>query len=182
MADRKKTLAGVIGSAVGAALLFTSIPAEESGRTVKASVAADGTATIRHVAGPQYLKAYLDIVQVPTACDGITRGVKIGQRYTEAQCTTMLEAELIMHAEGVIACVPQLYGRGQQAAAAVSLAYNVGVRAFCGSTSARLFRAAHWREGCEAFLMWSKAGGRVITGLVRRRERERAICLKGLPA
>lgn len=177
-----KTLAGVIGSAIGAALLFVSVPAEESGRTVKATVAVDGTATIRHVAGPQYLQAYLDIVRVPTACDGITKGIRIGQRFTEAQCTAMLEAELIEHAQGVIACVPQLYGRAQQAAAAVSLAYNVGVRGFCGSTAAKRFRAGRWGDGCDAFLMWDKAGGKAVRGLTLRRRRERAMCVTGLPA
>ena len=177
-----KTLAGVIGSIVAAATLLTTVPLEESGRTVQATVQADGTATVRHVAGRQYLQSYLDAVGVATACDGITKGVKLGQRYTEAQCGLKLEAELIDHAEGVIACVPQLYGRDHQASAAVSLAYNIGVRGFCGSTAARLFRAGRWRDGCDAFSLWVKAGGRTLAGLVARRQRERSMCLVGLPA
>lgn len=176
----KKTLAGIIGSIAGAVILFTVTPEFESGRKVEATVAADGIATVRHISGPQYLRAYLDIVKVPTACDGITNGVRMGQTYTPAQCTALLEHELIVHAEGVIACVPALYGRGQQAAAAVSLAYNIGVGGFCRSTAARHFRAGRWREGCNAFLMWNRAGGKVVRGLTLRRQRERDICVVGL--
>ncbi len=177
----KKTLSAVIGSVIGAAALFVMVPAEESGRTVAATVNADQTIALRHVAGPRYLNAYLDIVKVPTACDGITKGVKLGQTYTPAQCDAMLEAELIAHAEPVIACVPALRGRGNQAAAAVSLAYNIGTSGFCRSTVARRINAGDWRGGCDAFLLWNKAGGRVVAGLVARRQRERALCMKDLP-
>jgi lysozyme len=176
-----KTLAGVLGSAAGALLLFTNVPLEESGRTVAVTIAPKtGAATIRHVSGPQYLRAYLDAVKVPTACDGITRGVRLGQRYTEAQCTALLERELVAHAEQVIRCVPGLYGRPHQAAAAVSLAYNIGGAGFCRSTAARRFNAGQWAAGCDAFTMWVKAGGRTLRGLVLRRGRERAMCRTGL--
>jgi lysozyme len=181
MADLKKTLAGVLGSAAAAIALFTSVPAEESGRKVAVSIApATQAVTIRHVSGPQYLRAYLDAVKVPTACDGITRGVRMGQVYTEARCTALLEAELVDMAEHVIACVPALYGRPHQAAAAVSLAYNIGWPSFCRSTAARLFKAGRWAEGCDTFAWWNKAGGRVLAGLVARRARERALCRTGL--
>ncbi len=184
MADLKKlavkTLAGVLGSAAAAATLLTTIPLEESGRKVAVTIAATGAATIRHVSGPQYLRAYLDAVKVPTACDGITRGVRMGQTYTEAQCTVLLEGELIEMATRVVACVPALYGRPNQAAAAVSLAYNIGWPSFCRSTAARRFNAGQWAAGCDAFTMWNKAGGRVLRGLVARRGRERTLCRTGL--
>lgn len=181
---RKGTLAAVLGSIGAAAALLVMVPAEESGRTVTASVAADGSATITHVSGPQYLQAYLDAVGVATACDGITSGVRLGQRFTEVQCAARLEAELVQHAEGVIRCVPQLYGRRYQAPAAVSLAYNIGVAGFCGSTAARMFRAGRWRDGCAAFAPWNKGTVRgrkiVLPGLVKRRAREARLCLTGL--
>lgn len=180
---RKGTLAFLVGIPA-AALLLTNVPLEESGRRVNATVAADGTAKLEHFAGPQYLDAYLDAVRVPTACDGITRGVALGQHYTPAQCDALLERELVEHAAGVMACTPALAadGRDYQRAAAVSLAYNIGVPAYCRSTAARRFNAGQWRAGCDAFLLWNKAGGRVLRGLAARRERERAICLKGLEA
>lgn len=177
-----KTLVAVLGSVLAATTLFTTIPAEESGRKVAVTIAPSGEATVRHISGPQYLRAYLDAVNVPTACDGITRGVRMGQTFTQAQCTAKLQAELIETSSHVIACVPALYGRGNQAAAAVSLAYNIGWPSFCRSTAARRFNAGSWAAGCDAFTMWNKAKGRVLAGLVARRERERALCLTGLAA
>ncbi|UYY77806.1 lysozyme [Sphingomonas sp. R1] len=179
----RKTLASIVG-ALCASLLLVAMPREESGREVQVAIAPSGDATITHVRGVQYLKTYLDIVGVATACDGITRRVKPGQVYTEVQCAQMLEGELVQHALEVQICAPELWGAGRdyQRFAAISLAYNVGAPRFCGSTAAKHFRAGQWVAGCDALRMWNKAGGRVIGGLVRRRERERQACLTGLVA
>jgi lysozyme len=185
---KERTLVGIVGL-VTAALLVVSIPADESGRKVDATVKVDGSITLRHVSGKQHLKAYLDIVGVGTACDGITRyggkPIRAGQTFTEAQCTEMLEHELIVHAEGVMRCTPGLaLTRGPRADgprfAAVSLAYNVGVGNYCSSTARRRFNARDYAGGCDALLMWNKAGGKVVRGLTLRRERERAVCKRTL--
>ncbi|WP_416365688.1 lysozyme [Sphingomonas aerolata] len=68
-----------------------------------------------------------------------------------------------------------------QLAAAISLAYNIGTGGYCGSTVDRRFDAGQWRAACDAFLLWNKAGGRVVNGLDRRRRAERDLCLKDLP-
>jgi lysozyme len=183
-AVKKGTLASVIGIAA-AALVMQSVPEDESGRHVKVTIAQDGTAAVQHVRGPQYLRAYLDIAGIATACDGITKGVKMGQVYTEAQCAMMLERELVIHAQGVMNCTPGLRPErlAPQRAAAVSLAYNIGVAGFCKSTAARRFNAGDYRGGCEAFKSWNKARVRgvlrPVQGLTNRRTRERAMCLKG---
>lgn len=182
---KKGSLASIIGIAA-AALVMKSVPEDESGRQVNVTIAQDGTATVQHVRGPQYLRAYLDLASIPTACDGITKGVKMGQVYTEAQCAMMLERELVIHAEGVMKCSPGLRGEGRdyQRAAAVSFAYNIGVGGYCGSTAAKRFNAGNYRGGCDAFMAWNKArvGGvlRPVQGLTNRRARERAMCLRGL--
>lgn len=154
-------LAAIVG-AVAATSLFASIP-EDEGKS---------------------LAAYRDIVGVLTICYGDTKNVRPGMVETEAGCHRRLEAQLIAHAKPVMACSKRLAepGRDWQRAAAVSLAYNIGVRAYCRSTVDRRFDAGDWRGGCDAFLMWNKAGGRAVRGLTLRRQRERQICLKGLPA
>ena len=182
---KKGTLASVIGIAA-AALVMQTVPEDESGRHVKVTVAQDGTATVQHVRGPQYLRAYLDIAGIATACDGITKGVRMGQVYTEAQCAMLLERELVIHAQGVMNCTPGLRTErlAPQRAAAVSLAYNIGVAGYCKSTAARRFNAGDYRGGCEAFMSWNKARVRgvlrPVQGLTNRRARERAMCLRGL--
>lgn len=173
-------LAAAIGSIGAAASLFVLVPAEESGRKVSAKVQDDGSIAVKHVAGKQYLTAYLDIVKVPTICDGITKGVRMGMTRTPDQCAALLEQELIAHARPLIRCVPKLYGREHQVIAAVSLSYNIGTAGFCRSSIAKLWNAGKWRAGCERFPLFNKAGGRIVRGLTMRRERERMICLQGL--
>ncbi|MCE4222125.1 lysozyme [Methylobacterium sp. C25] len=62
----------------------------------------------------------------------------------------------------------------------LDLAYNIGSGAFCRSTVVRKFNAGDRRGACDALLLFNKAGGKVIPGLTARRERERALCLKGI--
>jgi len=191
----KITLATLVGAAVAVAL-GVAIPKEESGRTVTAGLDKDtGALVTKHVAGRQYLKAYLDIVGVATACDGLTsykgRPVRIGQTFTEAQCSTALEEALIEHAQGVMRCTPGLAispntaTEGRRAGprfAAVSLAYNIGVSRYCASTAAKRYNAGNYAGGCEAQTWFKYAGGRVVKGLVNRRAREYNVCVGGLGA
>jgi lysozyme len=172
-------LVALVGAGA-AVMLATLIPHDESGREVVATVAQDGSLQVRHISGPQYLRAYRDLVGVLTVCDGDTKNVRPGMVETEAGCTARLERQLVAHAKPVLACVPGLKGRDNQLVASVSLAYNIGTTGFCRSTAAREFNAGRWRAGCDAFLRWDKAGGKVVRGLTERRKRERALCLKGL--
>lgn len=180
-APAKKTLATVIGTAVGAALIYVAVPREESGRQVVAVVNLDNTVTVRNVKGKLYLKTYLDIVGVPTACDGVTgKDIKLGQVRTEEQCNALLDRELIAHAAPIVSCVPGVYGRPYQVGAAVGLSYNVGPGGFCKSSIAQLWNRGQWDVGCDRFPLYNKAGGHVLRNLVLRRERERQTCLTGL--
>jgi lysozyme len=185
----KLTLASIVGIGVAIAL-GTAIPKEESGRTVEATIAQTGELQVRHISGKQYLRAYLDIVGVATACDGIAY-VPRNAVYTEAQCTAMLERELIEHATAVMACTPGLALSSNPAIerqregprfAAVSLGYNIGTGRFCRSTARARFNAGRYPEGCEALKLWNRAGGVVVRGLVNRRAREARVCHNGLGA
>ena len=162
--NRKKTLVGVVGASV-AAILLVVVPKFE------------GTV----------LKGYLDPIGIATKCMGDTTNVIVGKRYTEAECRESLETQLIAHAEPVLACTPGLKGRTYQLAAAVSFSYNVGVGAYCNSTTAKRFNSGDYAGGCKAINesdsgrpQWVTAGGRVLPGLVARRKDERALCERGL--
>lgn len=132
--------------------------------------------------GQQNLLPYRDIVGVWTQCDGETLGVTAtSPKETPAGCALKLDTRLAGFAQKVAACSPRLRGHDSQWAAATSLAYNIGTGAYCGSTVDRRFDAGQWAAACDAFLMWNKAGGRVVAGLANRRAAERALCLKDLP-
>ena len=123
------------------------------------------------------LTAYPDIVGVPTICYGETKNVKLGQTATKEQCDSQLSARLVEFNQGVESCVTRPM-RDNERVAFVSLSYNIGVDAFCKSTVVRRFNAGDKAGACDAILMWNKAGGKVVQGLVNRRQKEREICLK----
>lgn len=108
------------------------------------------------------------------------KGVRPTDVATPETCRIQLDARLAEFAAGVLKCTPGLKGHDNQVAAATSLAYNIGIAAYCRSTVARLFNAGKWRQACDGFLAWNRAGGRVIRGLVNRRVAERALCINGL--
>ena len=62
--------------------------------------------------------------------------------------------------------------------AMLSLAYNIGPSAFAKSTVLKRFNAGDKAGAADAFRMWNKAGGKVLKGLQRRREAERALFLE----
>lgn len=62
--------------------------------------------------------------------------------------------------------------------ALVSLTYNIGSTAFKNSTLLKKLNAKDFTGAADQFLVWNKGGGKVMKGLVRRREAERALFLK----
>lgn len=124
-------------------------------------------------------KAYLDVVSVPTICFGETLNVKLGDEKTEDECREMLAARLGYFAMGVdVMIIPDI--SDEEMAAYSSLAYNVGLGAFEKSTLLKKVNAGDRLGGCNELLKWNRAGGKVVQGLVRRREAERKLCLAGL--
>ena len=123
---------------------------------------------------------YADLVGRMTVCFGETR-VEM-RRYSDAECEAMLAEGLVDFAAPVLKRNPELRDHPYQLAAATSLSYNIGTAAYNRSTVARRFSAGNWRGACDAFLLWVKAGGKTVKGLVRRREDERRVCLTELPA
>lgn len=59
----------------------------------------------------------------------------------------------------------------------VSLAYNIGSGAFCGSTLVRRVNGGDYDGACREILRWDRARGRVVRGLAIRRRAEYHTCL-----
>jgi lysozyme len=68
----------------------------------------------------------------------------------------------------------------EEHAAYLSFAFNVGVNAFCGSTAVRKLNAGDRTGACAELSNWTRSGGKVLPGLVRRRAAERQLCESGL--
>lgn len=118
---------------------------------------------------------YRDPIGIVTACFGHTATAQMGQTYTHTQCRDLLAADLATHNAGLLACVePEMPPNVH--AAMLSFAYNVGVAKACASTAARHLNAERWGQACAELSRWTKAGGKELAGLVRRRAAERALC------
>lgn len=141
-----------------------------------------GAAVILSTYVPQFegmiLRGYKDPIGVVTACAGHTATAVLGKPYTREECLKLLDDDLAMHAAGVMKCSPVLARpeHVNERAAVVSFAFNVGTAAYCKSTMARKFNDGDMAGGCAEFPKWIYAGGKVLPGLVKRRDAERAIC------
>ena len=126
------------------------------------------------------LQSYRDPIGIVTACVGHTGPeLRMGQRYTRQQCEDMLYGDLLKHAQA-LDCIKQPMTDGQKAAF-LSFAFNVGNKAFCDSTLARKANAGDMPGACAELSRWTRAGGRELPGLVKRRAAERELCERGLP-
>ena len=120
-------------------------------------------------------RTYRDPIGILTACYGHTGPeLRMGQRYTEAECERMLNADLLKHA-AALDCITRPMTDGQKAAF-LSFAFNVGNARFCSSTLARKANAGDMAGACAELSRWTYAGGKPLPGLVKRRATERAIC------
>ncbi len=97
-----------------------------------------------------------------------------GMTITRAQAFEILARDLQVFEAIVRERVKVLISQ-QQFDALVSLCFNIGGTAFAGSSVVRHLNAGRYLDAAAAFEMWNKAGGRVMSGLVRRREAERAL-------
>lgn len=128
-----------------------------------------------------YTDPYYDIVGVKTVCYGETAAdhVDLSRSYTKQECADMLRSSLVNYDNGVKNCLTHEITDGMHVAF-ISVAYNIGVPAFCKSSMARLTNEGELKEACDALMNWNKAGGREIKGLTNRRTAERSVCLKGI--
>lgn len=88
------------------------------------------------------------------------------------------ERELLAYLErNCLPLISPLRLAEHQAAALASLCYNLGPHQFQGSDTYRHAKAGNHQAAADAFRGWTKAGGKVLPGLVTRREKERAVYL-----
>lgn len=162
-----------------AAIAATALVAAPLGVAVSDPAAQVATALTEKWEGTRTVP-YKDIVGKWTVCTGETR-VEM-RKYTLAECRVFLRKAIYSeYGLGVLKCTPALQNSVYQLGAAISVAYNIGVAAWCGSTMARQFKAGDWFAACQAFALWNKAGGVVVTGLVNRRNDEMRACFTNLP-
>ena len=98
---------------------------------------------------------------------------------TMEQAEALLRADIESKAVDVESLLKVEVSQGEFDAL-VSFAFNVGNKAFCDSTLARKANAGDMPGACAELSRWTRAGGRELPGLVKRRAAERELCERGL--
>lgn len=145
------------------------------------------------------LKAYLDRIAKPpvwTICAGDTKNVKPNMVETPKGCKKRLQTRMTKEFRpALVKCIPGFNKQPISWRSMMdSLAWNIGPDAACNSSAAGIVNVAvkkgktpDYVASCKAATLYNKAGGRVIIGLVHRRENgdatrigEGELCMSGL--
>lgn len=120
--------------------------------------------------------AYIPVPgDVPTIGFGTTDGVKLGDRTTPPQALARALQD-VQKFEGALKQCVTVPLHQHEYDAYISLSYNIGSGAFCGSTLVRKLNAGDYAGACKEILRWDKFKGKPLRGLTLRRQQEYRLC------
>ena len=134
------------------------------------NISNEGISLIKKFEGCE-LEAYQDAVGVWTIGYGHTKDVRQGMSITKEQADNMLINELDEYCDHVEKAVT-VDLKQNQFDALVSWTYNLGPTNLNASTMLKVLNNKNYDEVPAQIKRWNKAGGKVLEGLVRRREAE----------
>jgi GH24 family phage-related lysozyme (muramidase) len=113
--------------------------------------------------------------------DELGQAIKPGTIWTQERADSRLKDQVRDFGNKVAAVLDGVPTTQHQFDAMVSLAYNIGIRAFADSTLVKRHKEGAYAGAALEFLRWNKAGGKVLAGLTKRRDAESWL-YKGLTA
>lgn len=124
-------------------------------------------------------KAYTPVKgDVPTIGFGTTGGVKMGDTITPPKAVARALVD-VQKFEGALKQCVKVPLHQYEYDAYISLSYNIGSKAFCGSTLVKKLNAGDYAGACQQVLRWDKFNGKPLAGLTKRRQAEYQQC-KGI--
>jgi lysozyme len=129
---------------------------------------------------------YADQLALPNARkEGYTGFIRSDYQLKEGDARVWSKDELVelfkvdinTFERGVLRLSPNLVGHQSKFDACVSMAYNAGLGNYQRSTIRMKINREDWSGAAEAFMSWTKAGGKEVAGLVKRRKAEVALFL-----
>jgi lysozyme len=115
---------------------------------------------------------------VPTIGFGTTEGVKPGDTITPPKALARALQDVQKYEGALKRCVKVPLHQFEYDAY-ISLSYNIGQTAFCGSTLVRKLNAEDYAGACAEILRWDKFKGQPLRGLTIRRQQEYRLCTSG---
>jgi lysozyme len=127
------------------------------------------------------LTAYQDQVGVWTIGYGHTgKDVQPEHTITQEQANNLLMQDVASAVAAVNRLVTVAFHQNGFDAL-VDFAFNLGNNALAGSTLLRKLNASDFGGAAAEFPKWCKAGGKIVQGLLRRREAEQQLFQQGMP-
>jgi lysozyme len=97
--------------------------------------------------------------------------------WSKEELVEIFKNDLASFERGVLRLVPTVAGKQGAFDALVSISFNFGLGNLQRSTIRMKANRGDWEGAADAFRVWTKGGGKVLPGLVKRREAERALFL-----
>jgi lysozyme len=97
--------------------------------------------------------------------------------WSKDEINTLFATDVGSFERGVLRLVPGVSGRQSAFDALVSFAFNAGLGNLQRSQIRIKANRGEWEAAADAFMSWTRGGGRVLPGLVKRRQAERALFL-----
>jgi lysozyme len=129
---------------------------------------------------------YADQLALPNARkDGYTGMIRSdyqlkaedNRAWSKEELTEIFKADLAVFERGVLRLVPSSAGSQGRFDALVSISFNFGLGNLQRSTIRMRANRGDHEGAADAFMMWTKAGGRELPGLVKRRLDEKKLYL-----
>jgi lysozyme len=133
-------------------------------------ISEEGISLIKSYEGCR-LEAYQDSVDVWTIGYGHTKDVKEGDKINQEEAEYMLQEEMIEY-EGYINDLVEVPLEQCQFDALVCWVYNLGPTNLKNSTLLKVLNEEDYDGVPEQIKRWNKAGGVILSGLIKRREAE----------
>ena len=133
-------------------------------------ISQEGIALIKRFEGCK-LQAYKCSAGVPTIGYGSTRGVTMDMEISQDRAEALLLEDIADFEEEVNKCV-KVPLEQNQFDALVSWTFNLGGANLKASTMLKKLNSGEYEEVPAQMKRWNKAGGKVLQGLIRRREAE----------
>ena len=128
---------------------------------------------VGHVIDPSHIAVKYEERRTLPIPDGWDRSLTMGE------VDAILSQDLARFERGVARLCPAATSHQGQFNALVSFAFNVGLGNLQRSSIRMRYNRGDIEGAADAFLMWTKAAGKVLPGLVKRRNDERALFLSG---
>jgi len=132
---------------------------------------------------------YQDQIRLPVVKDNNYSGIirkeyplknEDNRVWSKDEVNELFEKDIAVFERGVLRLAPALAGRQGAFDACVSFAFNAGLGNFQRSSIRMAINRQDWEKAADSFMAWTKGGGKVLPGLVRRREAEKALFLSDI--